>query len=176
MGIEQRTNGLYGPLDNSNQFNGFAPQFDLAPHDVRDIQEIVHQPHQMLDLLLHDRHHFLFDPADSQEVQAATEWGQRVAEFVGQHRQELVLAAVRLPQLPIEAGVFDGDGGTAGKVFRHREVFRIVFSLLVDEMKLITPEVVPCASNATLRSDFGANWRRIPRCSSPGRVLRPLRR
>ena len=53
---------------------------------------------------------------------AVADRGQRVAEFVGQGRQELVLAAVGVPQRLVELGVLDGDPGPVRQVHRQGEV------------------------------------------------------
>ena len=43
-----------------------------------------------------------------EDVQGVADRGERVAQLVRQHRQELVLQPVGLAQLGVEPGVFDG--------------------------------------------------------------------
>ena len=95
---------------------------DLAAGDAGHVQQVVHQPGQVLHLPLHHL------PVRSmtgrstagllQKVAGVADGGQRVAEFVGQHRQELVLAAVRLGQPlvePLQLGVLPGQFPSAVK-------------------------------------------------------------
>ena len=54
------------------------------------------------------------DAGQAEDVQGVADRGQRVAQLVGEHRQELVLAAVGLADLAVEPGVLDELGGLAG--------------------------------------------------------------
>ena len=78
--------------------------------------QVVDQPGEVLDLPLHHRAHVLRRRRSSaspslQDVQGVADRGQRVAELVGEHRQELVLAAVGLLQalLLLLVGQVGGD-------------------------------------------------------------------
>ena len=50
---------------------------------------------------------------------AVADRGQRVAEFVGQGRQEFVLAPVGVAKLLVQSGVFDGDRSHLGQLHQH---------------------------------------------------------
>ena len=103
------------------QFDPLLAEFDLAPGDARHIQQVIHQPGHLLDLAvdhvpgpLQLRYRRTFD---TQDLRRIADGGQRVAEFVGQHRQELVLAPVGLLQCRQEVRILDSDDGTVGEVF-----------------------------------------------------------
>ena len=55
------------------------------------------------------------------DVQSVAYGRQRVAQLVRKHCQEFVLQAVGLPQLRIESGILDRDGGPSGKLFSKRK-------------------------------------------------------
>ena len=77
-------------------------ELDLAPADPGHVQQVVDQPGQLPDLPLHHRpglaRRSSGSRGQSEDLQGVADRGQRVAQLVGQRRQELVLAAVGLPQ------------------------------------------------------------------------------
>ena len=75
-------------------------ELDLAARDARDVEQVVDQPHQVLDLAL-DRSRGLAAIAGSgrragmpSRCSGVADRRQRIAQLVRQHRQELVLAPV----------------------------------------------------------------------------------
>ena len=98
----------------------------LPAHDARHVQQVVHQPHQALHLPLHhlagERQRLGIDGPCPQNVEGVLDGGQWVAQFVGQHRQKLVLAPVGLDQFAVEAGVLEGNGGAVGQILRQGQV------------------------------------------------------
>ena len=62
----------------------------------------------------------------AQDLHGVADRGQRVAQLVGQHRQELVLAPVGLLERRQQVRVLDGDDRAVGQVLRRREVGGVV--------------------------------------------------
>ena len=66
----------------------------------------------MTDLTLHhaahsfDRHHGV--AAAPNQFEAGSYRGERISQFVREHRQELVFSRIGVPQLLLGAGAFDG--------------------------------------------------------------------
>ena len=82
-------------------------------------------------------------------MEGGADGGERAAELVGQHRQELVLAAVGLAQLVVQAGVLDGDGRAPGQVLGQRRSagpYRRPDSAATN---VTTPSVSPRAASGT---------------------------
>ena len=111
-------------LHHRRQFDPLLAEFQLAAGDAAHVQQVVHQPHHLPKLPLHHGAGLLSGvPVGRQpdDLQGVADRGQRVAEFVGQRRQELVLAAVGLRQLggdltqfvlqPLPLGDVPGDLG-----------------------------------------------------------------
>jgi hypothetical protein len=59
---------------------------------------------------------------DSQKVDSAADWCQRVSQLVGEHCQKLVLATVVFLDVAVEPRVLNGDGGAGCEVFCQRQV------------------------------------------------------
>ena len=78
---------------------------DLAARDPRDVEEIVDQTGQVRNLALDHRFstlHLLAIAANMlKDVQAVLDGRQRVAQLVGEHRQKLILARVRVAQFAL---------------------------------------------------------------------------
>ena len=75
-------------------------QRDHAARNARDIQQVVDQVHEMLDLPLDHvsrtttmRLRQLFE---TQQLHRRADWRERIPQLVGKHREEFVLAMVRL--------------------------------------------------------------------------------
>lgn len=70
--------------------------------DSRDLEQVVDQTHHVVDLPLQHRQDPVAGPAagarQAQDVQAGADGCERVAQLVGERREELVLAAVCVPQ------------------------------------------------------------------------------
>ena len=101
--LPSMSGGFHRTGDHRGQFHPLLTQFDLAPHDTGHVEQVVHQPDQLVDLPLHHLPCPLDGVAASTSALAGfarvADRGQRVAEFVGQRRQELVLAAVGVRQI-----------------------------------------------------------------------------
>ena len=63
--------------------------------------------------------------ARAQHVRPAHDRVERRAELVRERREELVLQAVRLLRLEVEARVLDGDAGAVGDLLAERDVRRV---------------------------------------------------
>ena len=100
-GVDDRAAALDGPIQDRRQVNGLPVQVDEPSRDAADIQQIIDQPDHVLDLPLD---HFggvadLFMDVSSlmtDQAQRVGNGGQRVAQLVGEHRQELILALIGL--------------------------------------------------------------------------------
>ena len=77
-------------------------QSDAAVRDARRIEQVIDHAHHVAHLSLHDASGLLsvaFARAGPrQQMHRVAQRGQRVAQLVRQHRQELVLAAIRLDE------------------------------------------------------------------------------
>ena len=81
------------------ELDGLAAQLDLAACDARHVQQVVDQPHQVVDLALDDlllARRLVGSPRSLIRPQRGDDRRQRVAQFVAEHRQELVLHPARL--------------------------------------------------------------------------------
>ena len=105
--VDQGANGLDRLFHDAAQRHPFRLQADSSARDAGNLQEVVHQPRQVPHLPLNDGPGFLLQRVravlQAQDVQGVHDRRQRVAEFVREHCQELVLAAVRVGKL---AGLF----------------------------------------------------------------------
>ena len=53
LGVHERLHRLDRTGDDRGEFDPLPAEFDLAPHDPGHVQQVVHQPHEMLHLPLH---------------------------------------------------------------------------------------------------------------------------
>jgi hypothetical protein len=101
--LEQRAGHLDRLAQHLRQGGAFDAQHDLAARDARDVEQVVHQAHQVLDLALDDlalaRMGVL--AAHAHQLQRGDDRRQRVAQLVAQHRQELVLGLAGRGQLDL---------------------------------------------------------------------------
>ena len=85
-------------IDHRPQVERFHLKVDLALADARDVDQVVHQPGQLLNLTIDHIRELLelgIGPAfDAEDLNGVTDRGERVAQLMPQHRQELILAAV----------------------------------------------------------------------------------
>ncbi len=95
--MNKRLGGLNGVRDNFRQRHPLPPQLHLASGNPRHVQQIINQTDQVAGLFLHHVENLLglfpVRRQDSQNVNPIADWCQRVSEFMGEHRQELVLEA-----------------------------------------------------------------------------------
>ena len=96
-GVNQRTAHLDGQRDHVLEVNPFHLEVDLAVGHARDVEQVVNQPGQLLDLTLDHLGHLpnrgIRPALQAEDLHGIANWGQRVAQLVSQHRQELILAA-----------------------------------------------------------------------------------
>ena len=125
-GLDHRPAGFDGAMDHGRQVLAFLPQLDLAAGDARDVQQIVHQPHHVQQLAVHHLAGPL--PADrvvgghADQLQRGPDRRQRIAQLVGQDRQELVLLPVGVAGVAVQPRVLDGDAGPIGQLLGEQEV------------------------------------------------------
>jgi hypothetical protein len=88
--------------DDALQREHLELELDLAARDARHFHEVVDQPHHVLDLAFH---HLVVRPGfvgteglALQQGQRRAQRGQRIAQLVGQRRQEYGLALIGLAQ------------------------------------------------------------------------------
>lgn len=90
--------GLDGVVNAGRELHALTAELDRPPTDAAHVQQVVHEPHDLTDVPLHDhgrRADGLAIPVGQpQDLQRVADRGEGVAELVGQHRQELVLTAV----------------------------------------------------------------------------------
>ena len=103
-------------------------QLQLVAGDAGDVQQVVDQPGQVLDLPLDHvaapAELRLVRPLEAQHLHGVADRGQRVPQFVGQRRQELVLAAVGLLQLVQQPQPLVGDGDVVADGFHEGHFVR----------------------------------------------------
>ena len=95
---------------------------DLSSLDAGEVQQVVHQPRQLPALPLDDLSRapglLAARRRQSEQVRGVDDGGQRVAELVGEHRQELGLPAVRVTER-LRRAVLLGDVEEGGHRPRH---------------------------------------------------------
>ena len=113
--VHQRLYGFNGAHDHGGQLDRLPTQLDLAAHQARDIEQIVHQANQMVDLPLHDAvrllHGFRVNVRQRQDFERVANRRQGISQLVGQHRKKLVLAAVVFLGDAAGRRFFDKPGG-----------------------------------------------------------------
>jgi hypothetical protein len=101
-GLEQRLRRLDGAVQHGAQVDMVAPQLQAIGRDPRDVEQIVRQPYQLMELPAHDRQGAFLQPriltGATQQLQRIAQRCERIAQLVGERRQELVLAAVGFAQ------------------------------------------------------------------------------
>ena len=114
---------LDGLIHYQCQFDSLFAELNLARADPRGVKQVVNEPHQLSQLALHHLLHLLgvlpCPAPHPQDLQAVAERSERVAEFVGQHRQEFILAAVGFPERlfhPHPVGDVDGHAADQGRL------------------------------------------------------------
>ena len=127
-GLDERPAGLHGVGDDRRDVEGLLVELDLAAGDPRDVEEVVDEPDHLLDLPVdHVARPAEVDVVDAElleELDGVADRREGIPQFVGEHRQELVLAAVVLLDVPIEPRVVDRYRGAAGEVLGEAEIGR----------------------------------------------------
>src|SRR5262245_18984498 len=104
--VDQGTARLYSGVQDVAQSDPIFPKLQLAAGNASEIQQIVHQPGQLLHLALDDVERPLgllgARPVQVQHelknVDCVSDRRQRIAKLVRQRRKELVLAPIRLAE------------------------------------------------------------------------------
>jgi len=81
--------------DCRRQLERLLAQLDLAARDARDVEQVVDEPHHVLDLALEDILRARVDTLHAHHLQRGHDGREGVAELVSEHREELVLDACR---------------------------------------------------------------------------------
>jgi hypothetical protein len=99
---QQRAAELHRVGDDAFERQHLELELDLSARDARHFHEVVDQPHHVLDLALH---HLVMGPGfvgtealPLQQGQRRAQRGERIAQLVGQRRQEYRLALIGLAQ------------------------------------------------------------------------------
>ena len=83
------------------QRDDLAAEVDLAARDPRDVEEVVDQPRHVIELPLDDGDRatgLLAEALALEQRQRVPDWCKRVAQLVGEDRDEIVLAVVGVSQ------------------------------------------------------------------------------
>ena len=99
---QQRLHAFTGLREDRGELLRRPPQLDAALCDPRDIEQVVDQPRQMRDLALHEVHRlfhlWIVGQLSGQDLACVADRRERISQLVREHRQELILAPVRLLQ------------------------------------------------------------------------------
>ena len=115
-GLRQRAR-RFDRVTNGAQIDRVAADFERAARDARHVQKVVEQARHVRELAIDHapriRRH-LRRRARLHQLRRIADRGERISEFVGEGRQELILAAIRLAQLILECAPLrkiadDGD-------------------------------------------------------------------
>src|SRR6266851_5635534 len=102
VSLDQGAGGFQGSLDHCGNVDPLLAQRYLAADETFDIEEIVDQPDEQLELAIHHAackpHTFLAIPRVVQQLETALHGGERVAQLVRKHREELILTPIGLAQ------------------------------------------------------------------------------
>ncbi len=128
VGVDQRAGRFDRAGDDIAQEEPLRPKLDFAPHEPRQVEQVVDEADHVIDLPLEhgDRfsRDFRVDPRGPHDFECIADRGQGITQFVGQRGEEFVLAAIGLLGLFVQADIFERDRGPLGKVLGHREVGR----------------------------------------------------
>ena len=94
--LKQRLRGLDGALDDLGDRRALLVKVDLPAGDPRDVEQVVDQPHELLELALDDRQLLRRLAAQMHQLDGHHDRRQGISQLVAQHGQELVLGARRV--------------------------------------------------------------------------------
>jgi hypothetical protein len=101
--VDGQPRRLDGAVDEIAQERRLTFQLNLAGRNPRDVEQIVDEPHHVTDLPLHDRAYALDRgrraAGQANQLETGPDRRQRIPQFVGKRREELVLLAIGIPQL-----------------------------------------------------------------------------
>ena len=102
LGVDQRLHSFDGTGDDGRNVDKFAAQFDFLLHHTGNIEQVVDEPHEMVNLPLdHDAGPMnisRFGRGRFQHLQGIDDGSQRIAQLVRQDRQKFILASVDVSQ------------------------------------------------------------------------------
>jgi hypothetical protein len=111
----QRLTRFQGTAHHGGQADPLLADGDLAPADAADVEQVVHEPAEVVQLPLHHDARLVDRLAvaarQPHDLQAVAQRRQRVAQLVGEHGEELGLAAVLLPQRRLGLFALDDVAG-----------------------------------------------------------------
>src|SRR5262249_62424206 len=112
LGLPLRGEGVDSALRAVLEVHGGAGHGDLARGDASDVHEIVDEPGEALELASHRApghlRRLLSATQALQDAEGRADHGKWVAELVGEHGHELILAHVAILDLRAEETVLDG--------------------------------------------------------------------
>ena len=133
-GLQGRPVVLGGQTRDRGEVAGLPLERELPPGDARDVEEIIDQPSHVRDLAIDDVPRPIEPrlrlPEPPEDLHGAADRGQRIAELVGEDGDELVLAAIGLPQrllrlaLRGDVGVRAEPADDAPRIIAERESAR----------------------------------------------------
>ena len=98
--INLRAHRVNRTLNHRAEPDRLKAQFDLALRDARDIEQVIDQSGHMADLPIEHLHRAPLRrfglKGSGEQARGIAHRRQRVTQLMGQHRQELILAAVGL--------------------------------------------------------------------------------
>ncbi len=112
--VHQRAGRLHRTFHNAIQCDPLLLKVDFSGGNAGDFQQIINESGQLPHLTFNDRTglllEFVFVLLETQELHGIGDGRKRIAEFVTQHCQELVLAAMQIRQCQrlAPASVFPG--------------------------------------------------------------------
>ncbi len=113
-GFDERPARLDGHAQGDGEIQLLFAQFQAALRDARNVQQVVDEPHELLQLALEQltraRGRGGVGLREPQNFDGIADGRERIAQLVSQGGEELVLAAMGVAQRFEEARVVDGDG------------------------------------------------------------------
>ena len=117
MSLKAEVSRLQGAAHDLVEIEELRTQADLSLRDARYVQEIIDEAGEMLDLARdHGQQVFGFGRVGLeafQRLEGIAHGGQRIAQLMGEHSQEFILAAVGFAQLALQLVSVDGVRGVA---------------------------------------------------------------
>ena len=122
--VNQRPDRCYGAMDDDRGIDRLLAQRNLVAADSRHIEQVVDQVSQILRLPVNDLEQLVsrFAGRHLPQGNCVANRGQRVAQLVGQHGQELVLLPIGVFDAVIEPRIIDGRRHALGQVLRQRDM------------------------------------------------------
>src|SRR5215471_4643591 len=120
--IDERLADLDSEGYHGSQIDRLALQAQFAACYAGNIDQVVYETHHLLDLAFHHRAYFgklgLADPDFAHDLHAVADGSQRVAQFMRQRCEELVLAPIGLTELVFSLLAFGNILGRAVELER----------------------------------------------------------